>query len=478
MTTDSTGQVSSPVPFTPPAGLPIITATATLTLSATPPSCRPSGGMHYRAHPGPSHSPRHPLIVSTALGNGIELLDPDARPARPGVELDSLGLGRDPGVGRHGRPDRFRRWNRIVILQRSALGAEHGARRPGVSPPPGFHGDTTSSLNATSEGAAPLQGHQVITDGFFFVTTTADSGPGSLRQAILDENAATGGTNTIDFDIPGQGVQTISPASPLPTIANPVLIDGFSQPGYDGTPLIELLGNQVGLGDGLGITGPDVTVRGLDINSFGQGAGIHITGTGATGDSVYGNFLGTDPTGTEAAPNLVGVAIESGANNNFVGNGASDASERNLISGNTFSGVLIDGFGSDGNVVAGNLIGTTVTGDTALPNGQNPSSYHGQYAADIAGGVEIDYYASGNLVSDNVISGNNNFGVALSGTGTSGNVVQGNVIGTDLTGTLSLGNFSAGIEVDTGRFGQHDRRDERQCGQSHYQQRWAGGRGG
>ena len=87
---------------------------------------------------------------------------------------------------------------------------------------------------------------------------TADSGPGSLRQAILDSDAATGTTNTIDFAIPGQGVQTIEPVSPLPAITNPVLIDGSSQPGYDGTPLIELNGSQAGTGDGLTITAPNV----------------------------------------------------------------------------------------------------------------------------------------------------------------------------------------------------------------------------
>ena len=80
----------------------------------------------------------------------------------------------------------------------------------------------------------------------FLVNTTADSGPGSLRQAILDSNAATGGTSTIDFAIPGQGVQTIAPISPLPAITKSVLIDGFSQPGYAGTPLIELSGSQAG----------------------------------------------------------------------------------------------------------------------------------------------------------------------------------------------------------------------------------------
>src|SRR6516225_6219946 len=52
----------------------------------------------------------------------------------------------------------------------------------------------------------------------FAVTNTDDSGPGSLRQAILDSNAATGGTNVIDFAISGAGVQTIAPFSPLPAI--------------------------------------------------------------------------------------------------------------------------------------------------------------------------------------------------------------------------------------------------------------------
>ena len=63
------------------------------------------------------------------------------------------------------------------------------------------------------------------------VTNTADSGAGSLRQAILDSNAATAGASVIDFAIPGQGVQTIAPLSALPPITHAVLIDGFSQSG-------------------------------------------------------------------------------------------------------------------------------------------------------------------------------------------------------------------------------------------------------
>src|SRR5271168_404619 len=63
----------------------------------------------------------------------------------------------------------------------------------------------------------------------FSVVNTNDAGAGSLRQAIVDSNAANAGTNTIDFAIMRPGVQTIMPLSPLPTITSSVLIDGESQ---------------------------------------------------------------------------------------------------------------------------------------------------------------------------------------------------------------------------------------------------------
>ena len=225
----------------------------------------------------------------------------------------------------------------------------------------------------------------------FVVTSTGDGGPGSLRQAILDSNSATGATNTIDFNIAGSGVQTIFPLSPLPAIVNPVLIDGFSQPGQAARRSIEINGGQAGGGDGLLITGADVTVRGLDIGGFSQGAGIHITGTGATGDWVYGNFLGTTATGTKAEPNDYGVEIDGGASGNLIGSngdGIADAAERNLISGNLFAGIWINGQGTAGNAIAGNFIGTTVTGDLALDNGISPI-YYGYDQVPIAGGIVI-----------------------------------------------------------------------------------------
>ena len=143
------------------------------------------------------------------------------------------------------------------------------------TPPAGPHVFATLRLDAQSSGASPLAvpGGRDLRPGVFTVnTTTADSGPGSLRQAILDSNSAIGGSNTIDFAIPGIGIRTIAPISPLPPITNPVLIDGTSQPGYAATPLIDVTGQALAGTDPLTITS-SVNVRGVVIGGFALGAG-------------------------------------------------------------------------------------------------------------------------------------------------------------------------------------------------------------
>src|SRR5271154_3403576 len=71
------------------------------------------------------------------------------------------------------------------------------------------------------------------TPSAYSVINTLDSGAGSLRQAILDANvhANQGGPDLIAFNIAGTSVHTISPSTALPTITDPVIIDGYSQPG-------------------------------------------------------------------------------------------------------------------------------------------------------------------------------------------------------------------------------------------------------
>ena len=144
----------------------------------------------------------------------------------------------------------------------------------------------------------------------FVVNTTADSGVGSLRQAILNSNAATPGPNEIDFNI-GTGAQTISLISALPSISVPVLIDGTTQPGYTTAPLIDLDGT----GAGTGANGLDLeagsggsAVRALVINNFTHD-GILIA---STGNIVLSSYIGTNAAGTAVGsqPMAFGVFVD------------------------------------------------------------------------------------------------------------------------------------------------------------------------
>ena len=283
----------------------------------------------------------------------------------------------------------------------------------------------------------------------FTVTNTGDSGAGSFRQAILDANASPG-LDTIAFNIPGAGPHTIQPLSALPTITDPVIIDGYTQPGAspntNGPGLgsnavlkIELDGTNAGA-DGLFITAGSSTVRGLVINRFViagtefGGVGIQIGDSG--GNIVEGNFIGTDVTGTKALGNS-GAGVRITSPNNTVG--GTTAAAGNVISGNGFNGVFITGGITTGNVVQGNFIGTDVSGTAALGN-----SFTGVRIVNTPN-TTVGGTTAG---ARNVISGNQN-GVSIGGVPSQGNVVQGNFIGTDVSGTAPLGNSGRGVLVDS-----------------------------
>ena len=267
----------------------------------------------------------------------------------------------------------------------------------------------------------------------FIVTNTNDSGAGSLRQAILDANADPG-TETIRFNIPGTSVKTITPTSALPTITDTVIIDGTTQPGFSGTPIIELNGSSAAIANGLRITAGNSTVKGLVINRF-TGHGIWLQTNG--NNVIQGNYIGTDASGTlDLGNSLIGVSIDNSPNNTIGGIGVGT---RNLISGNNQSGISIIGSNAAGNLVLGNHIGTDVSGTADLGNSFN--------------GISID--APNNTIGGtvlqarNIISGNNQSGVSISGGGAGGNLVQGNYIGTAANGISSLGNSSYGVFVAT-----------------------------
>jgi len=282
-----------------------------------------------------------------------------------------------------------------------------------------------------------LMGNSLMADTFV-VTNTSDSGSGSLRQAILDANAGSG-TNTISFQIPGTGPFNISPLSTYPPISpNPVMIDGTTQPGYAGKPLIQINGAGIDAGgDGLQLLAGNSAVTGLAIFSC-KRDGIRIQGGGT--NIIQGNYLGTDATGTNRLGNAEGGVYVYQSNGNLIG--GTNAAARNVISANA-GGIYIDD-GSlpslgTGNLVQGNFIGVTAAGTKALGNVNNgvyvltaPGNYIGGTAP-----------GAGNLISGNGISG-----VYLYNTGTTGNVVQGNLIGTDVTGTVAVSNRLDGVTIN------------------------------
>jgi hypothetical protein len=221
---------------------------------------------------------------------------------------------------------------------------------------------TPEATPLVEETAEPLDTGEVIALGVTFTvnntsndsdantaddlcdTDLATSGNQCSLRAAIEQANATAGTDTIAFNIPGIGVQTIFTV--LPTITDPVIIDGTTQPGYAGVPLIQLKGCGVYCPHGLHIIAGNTTVKGLIINRFGNG--IELGGSG--GNVIQGNYIGTDATGTVSLRNGSGVYINNAPNNTI---GGTTAAARNIISGNDHNGIYIESSSATGNLVQG-----------------------------------------------------------------------------------------------------------------------------
>ncbi|RMF42235.1 MAG: DUF4347 domain-containing protein, partial [Planctomycetota bacterium] len=229
---------------------------------------------------------------------------------------------------------------------------------------------TVTTTSDTNDGDTSSINNLLITPG-------AD-GAISLREAILAANN-TAGSDTIAFNIPGVGPHTIALASALPQVTDAAVIDGFTEPDYAGTPVIRIDGAALsGTNDGLHIVASNTTVRGFSLTNFSRhgivlsgnnntlqgnyigldtdgstpgplgdngihilgadnliggttpelrnvvastgGEGILVNGSSATGNRLYGNYVGTDATGTlDRGAALQGIRVRSGASNNFIG---------------------------------------------------------------------------------------------------------------------------------------------------------------
>src|SRR5437660_8683472 len=116
-------------------------------------------------------------------------------------------------------------------------------------------------------------GHALAATTTYVVTNTNDSGAGSLRAAIMDSNAHPKG-DRITFNISGAAPHTISVGSALPTITSPAVIDATTEPGYAGSPVIQIDGSTLFDVPGLEISAGSSTVLGLDVTNFGGGNGV------------------------------------------------------------------------------------------------------------------------------------------------------------------------------------------------------------
>ena len=353
-------------------------------------------------------------------------------------------------------------------------------------------------LSRGSSSSARCSLRRVRSRPTFTVNSAADTNNGicdfldcTLREAINDANS-TPGHDFILFQIGVGGSETIFPLTPLPDIverghdrrnhpdglrrraadqarrsvrrrpggeragpsaAGGTTIRGLAIGSFDtGIMLLGSGGNTVaanylgidaggsfaqGNDIGIGVSSPGNTIGGTtaaDRNVISGNSSMGIEIASGTGNTVVGNFVGTDASGNFTVPNGIGVFV--GSDDNTIGTVEDGATGRNVISGNSGVGLQI----SDGsqNSIDGNYIGTDAEGTSAVPN--------------VNGGVHVfaASSASSNTASANIISGNGAYGVLLSTTeinGVGNNEFFENLIGTDVSGKNPLGNTGPGVLI-------------------------------
>lgn len=285
----------------------------------------------------------------------------------------------------------------------------------------------------------------------------ADANPGNgacataqgdcTLRAALEEANLNRGPDTVAFDIPGTGVQTINIGSTLPKLndkTGPTTIDGYTQPGSSPNTAERASNAEIEVQIttptkhaaniyGLTVTSPGNTIRGLSV--FGIRRNVWLFGADALNNTVSGSFIGTSAAGDYFATAYnaqgEGVAIQGGASFNDVGVATTEG--RNVVSGNARRGISIFPTDTDSNRVVNNIVGLGPGGDTRVSNWKI--------------GIDLNIDAANNRIGGtgsyerNVVSGSGKLGtdrgqgIELShGPAVTGNQVVGNYFGTDLAG--------------------------------------------
>ncbi|WP_169446448.1 GEVED domain-containing protein [Leucothrix mucor] len=364
--------------------------------------------------------------------------------------------------------------------------AEVGGRQPALSDGTAYDIASPSVLNTTSYAftGGTLDGGQSqsvtpvtlvgaditgIDFGFNFdtIVNTNDAGQGSLRQFILNSNLLTdipnqninagqetsifmipdgtgyaGTANHGALDLTAGGLATIATGTGFDAITDHfTALDASTQNGASCSPRtlkVVLDGSSTAAGsgiDGFTITGNNATVRGFSIGGYDR-HGINLSGDDAL---LVCNHVGLDAAGTTATPNTVNGINVSTSVNVQIGDGS--AAGMNVLSGNTEQGLFIGVTGA-GIVVDTNHMGTTLDGQTALPNGK-----HGIFAANIStAGATL-------TVQNNVSSGNTISGLYVINSENLTLTTTNNLLGMAANGTTTLANGGHGLHISGGGTG-------------------------
>lgn len=232
-----------------------------------------------------------------------------------------------------------------------------------------------------ADNVSAYKGMDIYNNSFMvastIVTNTNDSGPGSLREAINCANLDPV-MDYISFNIGGIGPHTINITSNLPAITDDgVTIDGTSQPGYVGSPIIIVDGGGV-TSDAFVAFGDDFSFFGLKVSNFlGSGLSIVSADFAIVTDNIFtenGSFqvFLSDVTQSQFTDNSINVDENNIASPlDEIGIWLQGITTNNTFTNNVIAGannvieplVFLLGPGVELNTFNSNYIGTNISSD-------------------------------------------------------------------------------------------------------------------
>ena len=342
---------------------------------------------------------------------------------------------------------------------------------------PGSLRDAITQANSTT--ATDTIGFAIGSGGHVQIIPTSPLPP-ITQPIIIDGTFATGFSGTPIIEISGNGAGANArglyiTGSASGSIIKDLIINRFSAQGiFVDTSNVTITGNYIGTdasgttgagnsGDGVAIFsgtslasannntigGTTASTRNIISGNGGNGIGITAQdGGSASNNTIAGNYVGTDSSGTSVIGNVGdGILLNNAQGigtmtNNTIGGstgttpGGACTGTCNLVSGNGANGIGLWHGGVTSSIVIGNYVGVNVNGASALGNGNI--------------GIELNESANNTVggttpAERNVFSGNGGAGVFVTGSGGTGNVIRGNYIGTNASGTSGVGNLKMGI---------------------------------